>query len=257
MTIFTKNATAPAGAEGGYPLPDGYDDPTGPTYVADRYRDAWARHAGNTVVPGNLTPFCRAIAEYRALEAARPDEFEPQRSPVSRWVTDPETGNIEQHPRVILPKPPHLLTQAVEMGRSDGHLLFALGQNGQEATEKIMKAEWDSLACEAEHALRLHNVVVEFEREEFLKSEAHKLEQRNLCPVCGVSSIETGEPAPRDIVPVGRSGYGRRIMIVSCAGCYLAAVEYLTGELAHSAVGEYPPKTRLQHVREHFEKEGF
>lgn len=258
MTIFTKTATTPAGPEGGYPLPDGYDDSSGPTYVPDRYRDAWARHAGaDGIIPGNLTPFCRAIAEYRALKAARPDEFEPRRGPFSTFVTDPATGNTQGYPTVIPPKAPHLLTQAVEMGRSDGHLLFALGQNGQQATEKIMQTEWGSLASEAEHALRLHHVVVQFEREEFLKSEAFKLEQRNMCPVCGVSSIETGEPAPRNIVPVGLSGYGRRITIVSCAGCYLAAVEYLTGELAHSAVGEYPPKTRLQHVRDHFEKEGF
>lgn len=249
MSMFTR--TKPSkDAPDEYPLPDGYDDSTGPTYVPEQYRAAWHEHAGNADVYTDRENTIRVLAEYRALRESRPEQFAPRPAGIE-WTIDPATGIRESKRGTIKAKPPHLLAEAAELGRRGASILFAQTLSGQQEAAQIMRSDRQHLEAEAEHALRLFHVQIEHEFEQRELAMKVKLERDHLCPVCKVSSVEGGRPDTREIVPSGSSGWGRAIRIHSCAGCYLVAVADLTDKLADAVVDELTGETRLDRVRAH------
>ncbi|MBU1249748.1 MAG: hypothetical protein KJ659_00935 [Actinobacteria bacterium] len=255
MTILSKSksAQAPAADQGaGFPLPDGYDDEHGPFYVHERLREAWAVHADNADTQFRIGRVARAIADQRALVRARPEEFEAKEK---REFVRNDGGGHDVVYRQVPAAGKHLLAGAVLAAAAKSRPLFVETREGAEAAERILEGEAESIEAEAKHAMRLHHVITEFSREEKEREAVASKDRRLHCPVCGQSDARLGGPSGREIVPAGAGMWGRKIMLVSCGGCYLAAVDILTAKHAHAAIDE-SGTTRADRVAAHFESKG-
>jgi hypothetical protein len=134
--------------------------------------------------------------------------------------------------------------------------LAASTDAGAQAIADILKASWNEVADEAEHAIRLESVisayVVQVERHE---QEAARRQQL-LCPICGQSDEAMGVPDTRDVVSTGIMREGGSIKLRSCVGCYLAAVDRFTQLHTTTPLSPAGGKTRAQLVAEHFRQAG-
>lgn len=257
MSIFNRDKIAdqPQQADGSLDLPVDYDDETSPYFVPEHLRERWKKSAGLADTTSHLQGTVQVIAEHRAWKSARPELF-VDRIEGMTWSTDEHTGTSIGQRGITRAQPPHLLSEASVLGLRGAHLFFAVAPSGADQAHQIIASESETLIAEAEHAMRLHHVQVEYEYEQREAELAYALDARNLCPVCNVSSIETGAPSVRDIAPSGSGIYGRRISIHSCAGCYLAAVAILTERLARRPLEGEGTETREQRVRVYLEAQG-
>jgi hypothetical protein len=258
MSIFNRDKLAappPEGADGSLDLPTDYFDETSPYFVPAYLRETWKQCAGLADTISHLHGAIRAIAEHRALKTLRPELFE-KRPPTVQWVADLDGGGFSQvtnHPDSYAP---HLLGQAAEMAIAGSSLLEVQSKEGQREVGLVMQGDWNSIAAEALHALRLHHVAAEHANREKSTTRSRAIERRNRCPVCNSSDHGTGEPTSREIVPAGKSQYSKAIKFTSCGLCYLVAVAKFTEAAADQNMGEWPTKTRRELVTALLESKG-
>lgn len=257
MSMFTRQKPRqlePTDDVAPYPLPEGFDNPDGPFFVPEELRELWAIHAGSVDVYELLAETSRVIAEGRVHQYMYPERYKATK--VSEWMPDPDTGEMRQVRGEVPGIRLHPREHAVATARRGGHAITAQTDAGRTMVRRVMREQHEELTEHAEHAIRLEAVTNIRTADQKREIDQQRERRALLCPVCGEADADMGRPCTRDIVPPGAQALGRRIRLHSCAGCYLAALRYLTEQHALAPVGDWPQRTRVQHVQAYFQGKG-
>jgi hypothetical protein len=229
MTMFPKTKTKPenrASRSKGFSLPEGHDDFDSPTYVPEHLRSLWPEHADTPLARQRalLNKTVDRLGEHALELLAKADE--PQKT---RMEGTYEDGQLIGGRRVPVPRPPKRLgAVAARQALAGGHSLYGMGATCQDELPFYVQEHEDELTLEAAHCIRLMAVEGVYVAEQAEQKRAREEYHRYLCPRCGQSDPEAGEPAHREVVPVSKNGRGKSLTFAGCLRCYLAFTHELT-----------------------------